>query len=483
MEPLQGRLPVHQFDLYVSVPTELGASTRLLIAGKRATRGRGIEVRSPIAQGGQTLLHVRGREVRGIAQEPKMPGRSEVGALFQVTTFGSFGALASAYGKLIEGQKHLNASMRAWLAAKKVRVEAAGGGRREWVRAISEGIAQEIRYVGLEFGIHGFQPYSTDQVWARRFGDCKDQATLLVTLLAAIGVEAQVALVRTRSLGILADALPALGLFNHAIVWLPESQVYIDPSDRTVGHGRVPASNIGGQVLRVSGDTAELLDRIPAPSALRNAIKADYSVVLRGDGRATVEGKVTFTGLRAAPFRKRFSNKSLQAHQVALIVSNRYPGAQLNSHSLSDPSILGAPLELHFSADAPAVAEKRGAFFHIPRPIGGDGLAASFAPQPSRQHPIVLGVPSSYEFRFTYLLPQGWQLAQGLIDRRETSPFGAFEVRWVKDVGAFRGEVRFRLDRDQVSTQEYPAFYAFMQRFDAAIRPALRVTPPRPEAP
>jgi transglutaminase-like putative cysteine protease len=39
-------------------------------------------------------------------------------------------------------------------------------------------VVTNTRYVALEFGIHGYKPYRVDRVLARRFGDCKDKASL-----------------------------------------------------------------------------------------------------------------------------------------------------------------------------------------------------------------------------------------------------------------------------------------------------------------
>ena len=76
--------------------------------------------------------------------------------------------------------------------------------------------------MGLEFGIHGYKPYKVTQVLARRFGDCKDKASLMVALLREVGVEADWSLVRTRRGGRL-DAQPAsLAVFDHAIVYVPK---------------------------------------------------------------------------------------------------------------------------------------------------------------------------------------------------------------------------------------------------------------------
>ena len=66
------------------------------------------------------------------------------------------------------------------------------------VRAVYDFVVTSTRYVGLEFGIHGFKPYKVTQVLARRFGDCKDKAALLIALLREVGVSAELVLVRTR---------------------------------------------------------------------------------------------------------------------------------------------------------------------------------------------------------------------------------------------------------------------------------------------
>ncbi len=60
---------------------------------------------------------------------------------------------------------------------------------------------RSTHYVALEFGIYSYKPYPVTQIYARRFGDCKDKASLMIALLRAAGIEAEIALVRTRSLG------------------------------------------------------------------------------------------------------------------------------------------------------------------------------------------------------------------------------------------------------------------------------------------
>ncbi len=79
-------------------------------------------------------------------------------------------------------------------------------------------VQDEIRYLGIEIGENTHRATAPDIVLARRYGDCKDKALLLVTFLRALGFEAYPALVNT----IRRDSVATSGvsgiLFDHAIV-------------------------------------------------------------------------------------------------------------------------------------------------------------------------------------------------------------------------------------------------------------------------
>jgi transglutaminase-like putative cysteine protease len=77
---------------------------------------------------------------------------------------------------------------------------------------------EQVRYFGMEMGINGHKPHSPAQVLKRRYGDCKDKALLLVSLLRASGIEAAPALANTRERAALDGFLPTPYAFNHAIV-------------------------------------------------------------------------------------------------------------------------------------------------------------------------------------------------------------------------------------------------------------------------
>jgi hypothetical protein len=82
-------------------------------------------------------------------------------------------------------------------------------------------VSREIRYVAIEIGIGGYQPHLPADVYKNKYGDCKDKATLLISMFDKIGVRAYPALVGTRG-DVEADPnAPTLSTLDHMIVALP----------------------------------------------------------------------------------------------------------------------------------------------------------------------------------------------------------------------------------------------------------------------
>ena len=78
-------------------------------------------------------------------------------------------------------------------------------------------VQSDIRYLGVEVGAGSHAPAAPALVYQRRFGDCKDKAMLMITMLKALGIEANAALVSTdRSIVAASAATPHA--FNHVLV-------------------------------------------------------------------------------------------------------------------------------------------------------------------------------------------------------------------------------------------------------------------------
>lgn len=100
------------------------------------------------------------------------------------------------------------------------------------VRAVLQLAQSDIRYLGVEVGTGSHAPTAPSTVFQRRFGDCKDKALLVVTMLRELNVKAVPALVNTERREAIADVLPAPQVFNHVVVraTLNGRHYWLDPT-------------------------------------------------------------------------------------------------------------------------------------------------------------------------------------------------------------------------------------------------------------
>ena len=167
----------------------------------------------------------------------------------------SWNDVAAAYSELVES--HLD------IDAVRPLVQKAIGGETDRERIIERLLASmrgQIRYTGVEFGKGAIVPRSSRETLSRRYGDCKDQATLLVAMLRVAGIRAHVALLRTGRYGDVAPGLPGLGDFDHAIVYVPgDRPLWLDPSARCARAGYLPLLDQDRWAMLASPETRELI--------------------------------------------------------------------------------------------------------------------------------------------------------------------------------------------------------------------------------
>lgn len=218
----------------------------------------------------------------------------DYGKRLAVSTFPDYAAFARAYQERAAG-KALADDTVAELAAN---VTAGMVERRTRAIALSDWVRKNVRYVGVYLGPGGVVPHAASSVLANRYGDCKDHATLLSALLASSGIDSTVALVNNGDAYRLPE-VPTLGVLNHAIVYVPSLQLYLDPTAETVAGGFLPSSLLGKPaVLARSGEFA----MIPFFQQARSRTFTQFDI--QPDGSSRFKVTRTSSGAQAEPYRR-----------------------------------------------------------------------------------------------------------------------------------------------------------------------------------
>ena len=228
---------------------------------------------------------------------------------------------------------------------------------KDQARALYNWVSKEIRYVAIYFGAGGVVPHYADEIIKNRYGDCKDKTTLLIALLNAKGIAASSADINSGNSYAL-PRLAVLGPFNHVITYLPQWDIYLDPTAERAPFGVLPYNELDKPtVLTGLGK----LGRTPKPNAKTNVIKTSVVLKILKDGQITGTSHTNYSGSEDIKARYRYEGtESAYGERAA---REQLAAARLAGTGAYKPSIatdLDKPFELETSFTLDPIANMPG---------------------------------------------------------------------------------------------------------------------------
>jgi tetratricopeptide (TPR) repeat protein/transglutaminase-like putative cysteine protease len=468
---VQGITPKLRWQFVVDMPA--GRS----LYWNEKTLPPGVSAKHENAPDGRVLYRFEEARVSRVTPEPGMPGWSEVATTLHVSTYRSWDDVGRYYWSLIRDQLVPDDSVRRAVEAALKGVDRKD--TRAVVRTLYEYVVKNTRYVALEFGIHGYKPYRVDRVLARRFGDCKDKAALLYAMLGVAGVDSRIVLLRMRQLGNIAPEPASLAVFNHAIVWVPSLDWYLDGTAEFHGATELPPSDRRASILVIESGGRSRFTVTPEARAEDNVTDVELELALRPGGGAEVKGESRVRGSAAPEYRRSYQSAATRRSAFEQGWAQTFPGLSVDKVSISDPTRLDQDVALDYQLNIPRYAEVGGdtlRFF----PFGSRrGYLETYAGLAERRGDLVLDGPSVSRFTFRYRLPKGWSVDGLPPDVSSTGQFGQLTVKYSVEPGVLvcRGELIF--SRDRIPAQDYPAFRAFVAQIDQAFSRKVLVRGPQ----
>ena len=200
------------------------------------------------------------------AMDSNLPADEPAWPAVEFSSGASWQAVADAYRGMTESRIR-NDDAKPLIAGLGPRTN-----KLEYVARVVERLHREVRYTGVEFGTARLIPEYPSETLRRRFGDCKDKSTLLVAALRASGIDAYLALLSAGDDEDVSPDLPGLGMFDHAIVFVPgagahDADLWIDATAEYARVGTMPAADSDRRALIIRAGTKELAKTPPVRAA------------------------------------------------------------------------------------------------------------------------------------------------------------------------------------------------------------------------
>ena len=435
-----------------------------------------VKVQRHTSKDGKTTIYRHAlRDVAAIKPESGMPGWTEVAKYLHASTYETWDDVGRWYWGLVHEQLVVDDAIRK--AVEQILADLpSSADQRTKAFAIYRHVVRNTRYVGLEFGIHGFKPYRTTDVYSRRFGDCKDKASLLKVMLGQAGIDSNLVLVRTRDQGNVPGVPASLAVFDHAITYVPGLDLYLDGTAEWAGPTELPVGDQGATVLLVKDGKGAELRTIPVSRAADNLRESVQKVQLAEDGSAAVVQDLLIKGAAAGGIRYEFQSESERVERLQKAFGDMYPGAKVESMKAGDLDDILRPPELHAVLEVPRWAQAQGDGRRSFRVLGRESrLVQSLAPQDVRKYDLLIDVPSIETHTVRYRLPRGKRFAQMPGARTLDGPFGRFDLSVTSTDDGAEVHTTIELTSHRIGRKDYPAFREFLRQVDAGLEQTFTI--------
>jgi tetratricopeptide (TPR) repeat protein len=358
---LQRNVPIARTRIVVEAPATLPIQYRLGFLPD-------IAVKDESMGGRRRLVFEQGRLDSLVNSDIGLATRLPRSAWIEVSTGKSWESVAASYRMLAEPQIEAEQAREfvrgvGNAAPSSAPTQPAGeAARLALLQALVSKLHKEVRYTGIEFGQSKLQPETPAEVLKRHYGDCKDKATLLVAMLRASGIPANLALLNAGPGRDVTPELPGMNQFDHAIVYVPSpasgpggkplKPIWIDATAEFTRVGDLPYGDQGRLALIIAEGTKELTPT-PEPRPEDSVLVETREFTLADYGAARAVETSQTTGHIDSAYRAEYgdpADKGLRA-SMENYARSAYAGKALVKFESGDAKDFNKPFQLRLEIE------------------------------------------------------------------------------------------------------------------------------------
>jgi transglutaminase-like putative cysteine protease len=168
---------------------------------------------------------------------------------------------------------------------------------KEKIRLVYEYMQKNTRYIGIQLGIGGWQPFEASFVANKGYGDCKALSNYTVSILKEAGIKANHVIIRSgRGERGLWEDFPA-PYFNHVVMCVPgdKDTTWLECTNQTISAGYMGSSTGNRKALMLGQDGGYLVST-PRYDKTTNIQARRVNAAIDEEGNLKAEVITHFTG-------------------------------------------------------------------------------------------------------------------------------------------------------------------------------------------
>jgi len=407
---------------------------------------------------GKRIYGWRFKNIPQIIPEFDMPPHVYINPSILMSTFGNWQEIYDWWWPLAKDKISADSGIKekvAQLIKDKISDE-------DKARSIYNFCAREIRYVAVEYGQAGYEPHQASMIFKNKYGDCKDQAVLLVTMLKEAGLNAWPVLIPTKEVYNLNRDFPMM-MFNHAIacVSIGGKIIYLDPTAETCPFGDLPSDDQARRVIIIKESDFQIADT-PLYPAAHNLMRQEVKLKVNRDESISVQKTLSALGVyeQAQRYWLLYTQPDLIRETLQQRAQEVSIGARLTGYKIDNLEEMDKPVALSYGFQGPEYFTIAGHLRIMPQLANVD---TSVAAKEKRSYPLDFGIPDVKETAFEIDLPDGYRVKYLPQDVILDSPWMRFSAEYNHSVGKIFFRQKTELKKNTVTQKEYADFKRFIE--------------------
>jgi len=308
------------------------------------------------------LARWESRNQPAIEHEDGMPSLGDIDARVEISSIPNWEEIISWYHDISHSKTRHTAEVGELMDSLFPRTGAYS--REEIIAGVYRFITKEIRYSYVSFRQSGFVPQKADRVLNTRIGDCKDVATLCISMLAERGIASHYMLVMTNTSPFQRKTLPGIP-FDHVIVTIPGDSLptFLDLTADNFPIGSVPQADRNAMSLVIRRGLREP-NYLSAQFFRRNTHSVVTDVTIKEDLSALISQTFIETGAGTQFYRAAWKERTDAERDKGIVemLSEEFPDVELLSVEVDDLDSLRPTVRYAITYNVPNYVMEAGGF-------------------------------------------------------------------------------------------------------------------------
>ena len=343
----------------------------------------------------------------------------------------------------------------------------------EKVRAIYYWAQENIKYIAYEYALGGFIPREANLVYERKYGDCKDNSSILKEMLEIAGIQGDLTWIGTRSIPYKYDEVPTPLVDNHMILSYRDKNDKVYFLDATGRYNPIeyPSSFIQGkEALIANGEGEYFLEEVPVIPAIMNVISDNSILKIQGDElRGTASAEITGYGKMDYAFILEELDTESRIREFY-----NYRFEKGNNKFLIDSLVeidrtnYDKPLKVEYTFGVRDYIKNFGDEIYVNLNLNRE--VTLFKINKERETPVEYEFTKTYDFTNTLEIPKGYTIEYLPEDFEISNEFFSAEISYSKKEEKIEYKYKAILDFLILSPKQQSEFNSLLEKLEGAFK-------------